>query len=173
MFDVAKKSRRKLFAVFGLRGPSAGPGAVKKRPRTKKRPRGEGRDIQGPRIENPSRVSEVLGHFGMFGVFGHPGALSSPRLDSPRNFAPDASQERGGPYVLPHSGLKWLRLRSSDETEWSNRGVQQPGDSKSFDFGYSRFACAATAPKVRCKDGREDREGRDTEREKGREPVSE
>ena len=29
--NAAKKSRRRLFAVFGLRGPSTGPGAVKER----------------------------------------------------------------------------------------------------------------------------------------------
>ena len=35
-------------AVFGLRGPSTGPGAVKRRLRTKNRPEGSCQDIQGP-----------------------------------------------------------------------------------------------------------------------------
>ena len=49
--DVVKKSRRRFFAVFGFRGPSAGPGSVKKRFRMKNRSWGKGRDLQGPSIE--------------------------------------------------------------------------------------------------------------------------
>ena len=37
--------------MFGLRGPSTGPGTAKKRLRMKNRSRGKGRDLQGPRIE--------------------------------------------------------------------------------------------------------------------------
>ena len=56
--DVAKKSRRRFFAVFGLQGPSAGPGTVKKRLRMKSWSWGKPPGVQDPFPTGP--VSRML-----------------------------------------------------------------------------------------------------------------
>ena len=47
----------RILATLGFRRPSTGPGAVKHRPRTKNRPRGSCRDLQGPRLRGVRRTS--------------------------------------------------------------------------------------------------------------------
>ena len=55
-----KNQGGKFLEIFGSRGPSAGPGSVKKRLRMKNRSRGKGRDLQGPRVEK-IKTSDVWG----------------------------------------------------------------------------------------------------------------
>ena len=57
--DVLKKSGRRFFVVFGLWGPSPGPGTVKKRLRMKNRSWGKGRDFRGPRSEQILAASRI------------------------------------------------------------------------------------------------------------------
>ena len=56
--DVMKKTRRSCSAIFGLGGPSAGPGSAKKRLGMKSGSWGKGRDFQAPRI-GKNTTSEV------------------------------------------------------------------------------------------------------------------
>ena len=55
--DVLKKSGRRFFVVFGLWGPSPGPGTVKKRLRMQSWSRGSGRDFRGPRPEKNQDIA--------------------------------------------------------------------------------------------------------------------
>ena len=54
--SVVKRSGRRSFAVFRPRGPSTGPGTVKKRLGMKNRSRGKGPDIQGPTLRKNYNV---------------------------------------------------------------------------------------------------------------------
>ena len=72
--DVVKKSGRRFFAVFGLRGPSTGPGSAKKRLRMKNWSWGKGRDFRGPLSE---RIQDrrLWAAFGLWRPSTGPGAV--------------------------------------------------------------------------------------------------